>query len=315
MNSLTTHPQVSHEYVNAFMDSRRWQKFQARDDDIIICTPYKSGTTWTQMICALLIFQTPQPPKPLAEISPWFDMRMAPVEEIIEKYNAQNHRRFIKTHTALDGLPYFENVTYLFCGRDPRDVFISMQNHGKNQNIPYLMEKLLALGITPPPPPALPDDLNERFQLWLTKPAFPWEQDGFPYWSVFAHTNTFWQYRELPNIHFLHYADLKQDLDGQMRRLAALLDIEVPEKKWADLVAAASFDSMKKNADNIAPDTDHQAWKSNAGFFNRGANEQWREELTPESLDLYAQIRDRRAPGELGVWLEQGFIGSGVPYC
>ena len=315
MNSLTTHPQVSHEYVNAFMDSRRWQKFQARDDDIIICTPYKSGTTWTQMICALLIFQTPQPPKPLAEISPWFDMRMAPVEEIIEKYNAQNHRRFIKTHTALDGLPYFENVTYLFCGRDPRDVFISMQNHGKNQNIPYLMEKLLALGITPPPPPTLPDDLNERFQLWLTQPAFPWEQDGFPYWSVFAHTNTFWRYRELPNIHFLHYADLKQDLDGQMRRLAALLDIEVPEKKWADLVAAASFDSMKKNADNIAPDTDHQAWKSNAGFFNRGANEQWREELTPESLELYAQIRDRRAPGELGVWLELGFIGSGVPYC
>ena len=39
------------------MDSIRWQRFSARAGDIIISTPPKSGTTWMQMICALLIFQ------------------------------------------------------------------------------------------------------------------------------------------------------------------------------------------------------------------------------------------------------------------
>ena len=314
MTNKSTQPEVTHEYVNAFMDSRRWQHYVPRDDDIIICTPYKSGTTWTQMICALLIFKSAKLPQPLAEISPWFDMRMAPIDEIISKYEKQTHRRFIKTHTALDGLPYHANVTYLFCGRDPRDVFISMQNHGKNQNIPHLMQKLAAQGIEPPPPPQLPDDLNERFQLWLTKPAFPWEQDGFPYWSVFGHTNTFWRYRELQNIHFLHYADLKCDLAGQMRRVAEILNISIDDEMWPQLVDAARFDTMKNNADQIAPDTDHQAWKSNAAFFNKGANEQWRTELNEQSVALYEKIRDLRAPGELGRWIERGFIGAELTY-
>ena len=314
MKTDSKFPRLEHEYVNAFMDSRRWQHYVPRDDDIIICTPYKSGTTWTQMICALLIFKTPELPEPLADLSPWFDMRMAPVEEIVARYEAQANRRFIKTHTALDGLPYFENVTYLFCGRDPRDVFISMQNHGKNQNIPHLMEKLVALGITPPAPPELPDDVNERFRLWLTEPAFPWEEDGFPYWSVFAHTKTFWRYRHLPNIHFLHYADLKRDLAGQMRRVAEILDISIAEGDWPALVSAATFDNMKENADRIAPDTDHEAWKDNAAFFNKGQNEQWREILNEESLALYEQTREIRAPGDLWQWLEQGFLDTGLSY-
>jgi hypothetical protein len=38
-------------------DSSRWDSFERRPGDIIICTPPKCGTTWTQMICALLVLQ------------------------------------------------------------------------------------------------------------------------------------------------------------------------------------------------------------------------------------------------------------------
>lgn len=307
-------PQKTREYVNAFMDSRRWDSFEPRDGDIIVCTPYKSGTTWTQMICALLVFKSTKLPRALGDISPWFDMRMAPVEEVNAQFRAQTHRRIIKTHTALDGLPYFDNVTYLFCGRSPRDTYVSMQNHGKNQNIPHLMSLLVAQGITPPPPPELPDDVNERFRLWLTKPAFPWEEDGYPYWSVFAHTKTFWEFRHLNNIHLLHYADLKADLAGQMKRIAKLLEIEIEDALWPSLIKAASFDSMKENADNVAPDTTHQAWQSNAAFFHKGVNEQWREVLDERSIELYETVLAERAPGELGRWMEQGFINGHLAY-
>jgi aryl sulfotransferase len=43
-------------YSNMVWDSARWEGFELRPDDIVISTPPKCGTTWTQMICALLIF-------------------------------------------------------------------------------------------------------------------------------------------------------------------------------------------------------------------------------------------------------------------
>ena len=46
-------------YRCGLTDSSRWREFQLRPDDIVISVPSKCGTTWMQMICALLIFQTP----------------------------------------------------------------------------------------------------------------------------------------------------------------------------------------------------------------------------------------------------------------
>ncbi len=306
-------PQVQHRYRNNFMDSARWQDFVARPDDILVCTPYKAGTTWTQMICALLIFQDSQLPLPLAELSPWFELRPYPLAETLARYAAQTHRRFIKTHTPLDGLPYFAEPTYLYCGRDPRDVFLSMQHHKANQNVGQIIEQMSARGEELAPPPELPQDLNEAFQLWMTKGSFEWEQDGYPFWSVFHHLETFWRYRHLPNVHFLHYADLTADLAGQMRRVAAILGIEVPEARWPALVKAATFEEMKRNADRTAPDTDLEIWHDNSRFFHSGTSEKWRTDLSAASLACYADVTRQREPAAMIRWLEGGSRAEGDP--
>src|SRR5258708_34635291 len=103
-------------------DNTRFEHFAFRPSDIVISTPPKCGTTWTQMLCALLIFDGPEFPLPLSGLSPWFDQTIRPLDELNEMYEAQSHRRFIKTHTPLDGLPIRADVTYLVVGRDPRDV-------------------------------------------------------------------------------------------------------------------------------------------------------------------------------------------------
>jgi len=51
-----TLPEVTRIYQNHTFDSMRWQKFVPRDDDIVISTSYKSGTTWMQNIVANLVF-------------------------------------------------------------------------------------------------------------------------------------------------------------------------------------------------------------------------------------------------------------------
>ena len=49
-------PVKTRVYQTPIMDSERWNAVQARDDDIFIATPSKSGTTWTQSIVAHLLF-------------------------------------------------------------------------------------------------------------------------------------------------------------------------------------------------------------------------------------------------------------------
>lgn len=308
-----TLPRVEHHYRNTFMDSARWQRFEPRDGDILVCTSYKSGTTWTQMICALLVFQEPALPAPLAELSPWFDLRAYPFEEILARYAAQTHRRFIKTHTPLDGLPYYPQVTYLICGRDPRDAFISMQHHKANQNIGRVAEMMAARGEELVPPSDVPSDVDDAFRLWMTRGSFPWEEDGYPFWSVFHHMETFWRFRHLPNVQFLHYANLQADLAGEMRRIAALLGVTVPDERWPALVRAATFSEMKRNADRTAPDTDLDMWRENARFFHSGTSGKWRTDLSAESLACYETVVRGREPRAMIDWLEHGTSNTRDP--
>src|ERR1700681_4092133 len=112
-------------YRSLMMDNARWDGFEFRPSDIVISTPPKCGTTWTQMLCALLIFDGPEFPARLGELSPWLDQSIRPLDQVRTISAPQQNRRFIKTHPPLDGLPVHDDVTYLVVGRDPRDVMIS----------------------------------------------------------------------------------------------------------------------------------------------------------------------------------------------
>ncbi|HEY5647550.1 MAG TPA: sulfotransferase domain-containing protein [Pseudomonadales bacterium] len=302
-------PTIRHRYEHMVFDSGRWQSFKPRPDDILICTSYKAGTTWTQMLCALLIFRTPEFGQPLTTMTPWLDLKATPIDELLAVYEAQTHRRFIKTHTPLDGLPYFPEATYLTVGRDPRDVFMSMLNHLQNGN-PDAQERIFGVKADALPP--MPEDVNEIFRMWLSTPSFEWEEDGFPYWSHFRHARTFWEYRQLPNVHLFHYSDYQADLPGEMRRLADALGIEIDDAEIAELGKAARFDAMKSRADELAPDVDHGMWRSNDAFFNSGTSGQWEGVLSDESLALYEQKKAAQ-PGMLGEWLEKGSRAAGNP--
>src|SRR5919107_6116432 len=82
-------------YRSIVADSVRWDGFVFRPGDLVISTPPKSGTTWTQMLCALLIFDGPQFPAPLDEVSPWLDMCISPLAAVTASLDTQTPRRFI----------------------------------------------------------------------------------------------------------------------------------------------------------------------------------------------------------------------------
>jgi aryl sulfotransferase len=69
-------------YRSLVDDSARWEGFEFRPGDIVVSTPKKCGTTWTQMLCALLLFDGPAFPEPLERLSPWLDMCNRPIDEV-----------------------------------------------------------------------------------------------------------------------------------------------------------------------------------------------------------------------------------------
>jgi len=307
---MTSNPLV--RYKNFVFDSSRWDGFRFRDGDIVITTPPKCGTTWLQRICALLVFQTPELKEPLTKVSPWIDMLTRPKADVFADLEKQQHRRFIKSHTPLDGLPYDPRVTYLCVGRDPRDVALSWDSHMMNANMVALLEardaavgnadiaEQLAEGFPPPP-----ESERERFWIWVDNPA-PVNETGSSLSATLNHLLSYWKARDRGNVEMLHFADLKRDLGGQMRALAARLGIEISQERWAALIEAASFEEMKRNADKVAPGVTESIWQNNAQFFHSGSSGQWQRLFEAGDEARYdARVRELAEPG-FAAWAHYG---------
>lgn len=125
-------PERTQRYNGFITEALRWESFRHRHDDIFVCTPPKCGTTWTQAICAMLVFGRADIDVEPGNISPWIDANFVPAEVVNAMLEAQTHRRFIKTHTPLDGIPFYPECTYLAVYRDPHDTFFSMISHLEN---------------------------------------------------------------------------------------------------------------------------------------------------------------------------------------
>jgi aryl sulfotransferase len=290
-------------YRNMFMDNGRWDEVELREGDIIVSTPAKCGTTWTQIICGLLVFGRPELPRPLDELSIWVEATFRSDEDTLELLAGQGHRRFMKSHTPLDGLPRDERVTYIGIGRDPRDVGVSMDNHMANMDMERAMRlRASALGQSmddlggPMEPPAA--TWHERFWNWVDA-----EDDLIGLGAMLRHVEGFWQRREESNIVLLHFDDLKSDLDGQMRALATALGITIDEEVWPELVRAATFDEVRGKAATLAPE--NTIWKDRTAFFNKGTSGQWKDLLDDADLERYrARIAELTTP-EIAAWLHR----------
>jgi hypothetical protein len=282
-------PEKNTSYLGPFTDTSRWDDFKHRPDDIFICTPPKCGTTWTQAICAMLVFGKVDHGLKPGIISPWIDANLAPIDEYLEQVESQSHRRFIKTHTPLDGIPYYPECTYLVVVRDPRDVFISALNHRDN-----MTNKELALKVAP-----------TSFDNWLTDDLKPGTWDVQTLSMLVDFFTSYWKYRNVSNIHIFHYADMKLDLKGSISAMAKALNIKVEADFLDAMTEAASFDSMKRNASQFAP-VGKEYWKKESGFFAHGRNQQWKDVLTDAQLSAFNERLAQLLPSDQANWLLRG---------
>ena len=291
-------PKKTGELYHNHFDSTLWNDFPFRDDDIVISTYAKSGTTWVQQIVGQLIFNGSKEVA-TGEISPWVDLRIPPKEEKFEMLEAQTHRRILKTHLPVHALVYSPQAKYLFAGRDGRDIVWSYHNHHKKLNDIWYTEINGAgsPGIEPCKPPQ--HEVYEYFRCWL-------ERDGYPMWPFWDNISSWWSIRNLPNLKLLHFANLKKDLPGQIRQIAAFLEIPIDESNWNAIVEHCSFDYMHAHAEQSVP-LGGALWEGGAkSFIHKGTNRRWGDLLSAEDIRNYEEIAVAELGEDCANWLETG---------
>jgi hypothetical protein len=291
-------------YQSMVSDSARWSKFEHRPGDIIISTPPKCGTTLTQMMCALLIFDSPAFPGRLDDLSPWFDMNTRSDDEVLTGVEAMRHRRFLKTHTPLDGIPEWPDVSYIVVGRDPRDVFVSWEHHAANidtDRFTVAVDESVGLEKVATFHRERPRTVSERLDEWLVDES-PTATMSLA--SVVGHLAVAWQRRHRSNLLLFHFEELRDDRPGAMRRLADGIGVELSDVRVAELAAAASLDQMRSRANDLAPNT-KEILADSAGFFRSGESGEGRAVMNPEQEAVYEQRLAELVTREMREWLHR----------
>ncbi len=278
-------------HKNAVADYTRWKSFVPRDDDIFVCTPAKCGTTWTQTICCNLIRPDGDFEDTVGRLSPWIEAVFSPVEEMHEGISKQKKRRVLKSHSPAESIPWYDNAKYIFVIRDGRDAFMSMVNHNERMMFIDEMNKAAAeRGV--PAMPKYNGDPHDFFAGWI---------EGADYFGMAA---GYWDRRNRDNLLLVHYADLKNDLEGEIRRIAAFLDIELSNEQFASVAERCTFEYMREHPEMVG---DFEGFEGGIkGFLFKGTNGRWKDILTEDELSVYEKRLSQVLPPEGAEWTRSG---------
>ncbi len=291
---MTANPEPARRtYTDAITDSTRWAAFVARAGDIVVSTPPKSGTTWMQGILAMLIAGDPEVDAQTSMRSPWIDINIRDLGEVMARLEAQAHRRQVKTHTPFDGIPYWSEVRYVTVYRHPIDVHFSYRKHLAN------MARDMGQA-------ALPDNPSESFRDFLNETV---DHRGLK--PLLDHYRCTLARAPRENLIRLHYSDMLRDLPGAVAKVAEHVGTSVSPDVMAAIAQAATFDNMKANAARFTPSAGQGFWKADAGFFDSATSRKWEGVLSDDDLAAYDAMMDAALPAGERAWLEWGDAGRG----
>lgn len=285
-------------YLGPLTDNRRWDMVNIRPDDVFVVTPPKCGTTWMQTIIALLFSGDPEVETELSVKMPWVDIRIREMAEVAERLEAMRHRRSMKSHTPMDGLPLDDKAHYICVFRHPLDAHFSYRKHVRNIPMPWFDMWY---------PEEDPDGVT--FRRFLDGGAEGFDTDVMPLAHILQHYKAAAALADRPNVSLFHYADMTRDLPGTFAKVADLLGISHSTAVMDQLVQTAYFDNMRASAARFAPSGGKGFMKSDTDFFHSGTSGKWRGTLTDNELAAYDAVIDAHLERDARRWLE---YGSGV---
>jgi len=233
--------------------------YQPDQHDILVCSYFKSGTNWMMQIALQIAHYGQAEYDHIHDLIPWpdaFHPRFALPLTDTSHLHFPTGLRVIKTHLALDEIPYNPEAKYICVVRDPKDVFVSS----------YHFARSVLFG------PMMPSVVT-----WLELFLSP----HFPFGSWSQHLQTAWQLRDRENVLFLTYGEMKADSHNTIQHVADFMGIPLTQEELQTVIHKSSFAYMKTIDHKFYPGAVVPWTSPNGKMMRRGQSGGSSEMLTP----------------------------------
>ena len=194
-------------------------KFVPRSTDVFVVTPGKTGTTWLQQIMHQLRSGGDMTFADIDDVIPWIEIAYDLEQDLDEEHKYQP--RCFKSHASYENCP--KGGKYILVYREPCATIYSF--------FKFLQGKYFNHGEV---------TLDEFVKCRISMES-----------NYFAHLLSWWPKRNDPNVLFLLYEDMLEDLEGAVRAVASFMNID-DEASITNAVKMSTFDFMKQNQDKFA---------------------------------------------------------------
>ncbi|XP_030066075.1 sulfotransferase 1C4-like [Microcaecilia unicolor] len=262
---------------------KNWEKiwnFQARSDDLLICTYPKAGTTWIQEIVDLI--QNDGDIKrcqraPCHDRVPFIEL-MTPLsfKSGVEQASEMPSPRVLKSHIPIQLLPpsfWEHNCKVIYVARNAKDNLVSYFHFGRmNQGMPD------------------PGTWPEFFETFLAGEVSwgPWHD----------HVKGWWEAREHHRILYLFYEDMKENPAREIRKVMQFLEKDLDEKILEKIAHHSSFQTMKENPmANFSTMPSFIFDQSISPFMRKGTVGDWKTHFTVAQNERFNEDYTKKMAG------------------
>ncbi len=235
----------------------RAESYTPRPEDVFVVTQMKCGTTWMQHVVFQILHRgrgdLVETGRQMYAVSPWIEGRMSVDIDAAPPVGAERPSRIIKTHLPASLCPFSGAAKYIYVARHPVSCFASC--------IDFVVTNVGAMA-----PP------QDQFEAWYTSADLMW-------WGTWTdHVKGWWDRAQRePNVLFLYFEDMKQDLPAVVRQVAAFLGVApLTEAELADVVRTCGFKYMQQHQDSFEMHPPHLL-QTNAELFVSGSAERHKD--------------------------------------
>lgn len=243
-----------------------------RADDVCYCSFPKSGSTWLSNVLYLILHNGVVPEdKTLRSCLHWMESSW-PYPRSREEVDALPSPRIFKSHMpysmALGGDPARNPCKYIYIARNPKDVCVSYFHFESGK--------------------AWSGDYGGSWEHWLRQFMAGMVQRG----SWFDHVLSWWEQRDLDNLLFLRYEDMKRNFAGELDKITAFLGYNLAPEVISQIIEASTFERMKSGQFSS-----HQEISQLEGFFRKGEIGSWKDQFTVAQSEAFDLLYRERVAG------------------